>query len=87
MLGQPATNLSYVSYDHQNTRLLAVAGGKKDVYESRDGGHSWTLTASSHWPIRNIAISKRRMLAVTDFNGVLAESATDTVIKSAGGGN
>jgi photosystem II stability/assembly factor-like uncharacterized protein len=87
MLGQPATNLSYVSYDHQNARLLAVAGGKKDVYESRDGGHSWTLTASSHWPIRNIAISKQRMLAVTDFNGVLAESAADTVTKSAGGGN
>jgi photosystem II stability/assembly factor-like uncharacterized protein len=86
MLGQPATNLSYVSYDRENSRLLAVAGGKKDVFESRDDGRTWTLAASSHWPIRNLALSKHRMLAVTDFNGVLAGSPSGPV-KSAGGGN
>jgi photosystem II stability/assembly factor-like uncharacterized protein len=87
MLGQPATNLSYISYDRENSRLLAVANGKKDVFESRDDGRTWTLSASSHWPIRNLAISKRRMLAVTDFNGILAGSRSETVTKAAGGGN
>jgi photosystem II stability/assembly factor-like uncharacterized protein len=87
MLGQPVTNLTYVTYDDRNSRLLAVASGKKEVFESRDGGDTWTLAASSHWPIRNIAVSNGRMLAVTDFNGVLAQTETLPAMKSAGGGN
>jgi photosystem II stability/assembly factor-like uncharacterized protein len=87
MLGQPVSNLTYVAYDRPNSRLLAVAGGKKEVFESRDGGDTWTLAASSHWPIRNIAVSNGRMLAVTDFNGVLAQTEPEAVSKAAGGGN
>jgi photosystem II stability/assembly factor-like uncharacterized protein len=87
MLGQPVSNLTYVTYDRRNSRLLAVASGKKEVFESRDGGDTWTLAASSHWPIRNIAVANGRMLAVTDFNGVLAQTDSERVAKSAGGGN
>ncbi len=87
MLGNPITNLTYVSYDRANSRLLAVAGGKKEVFESVDGGNTWKLAASSHWPIRNVAVFNRRMLAVTDFNGVLAQPAPDLSKVSAGGGN
>ena len=87
MLGQPMSNLTYVTYDRGSKRLLAVASGKKDVFESHDGGDTWTLTASSHWPIRNIAISDGRMLAVTEFNGVLVQKMGEASTKSAGGGN
>jgi photosystem II stability/assembly factor-like uncharacterized protein len=89
MLGWPVSNLTYLTYDRRNSRLLAVASGKKEVFESRDGGDTWTLAASSHWPIRNIAVSNGKMLAVTDFNGVLAQTPTEAApaVKSAGGGN
>lgn len=86
MLGTPVTNLSYVTYDRQNSRLLCVAGAKKQVFESRDGGDTWTLTANSRWPIRNLAVANGRMLAVTDFNGVLARQESEIATKAAGGG-
>lgn len=85
MVGQPLTNFSYVSWDRGNGRLIAVAAGKKEVFESRDGGDRWTLAGSSHWPIKNVAVSNGRLLAVTDFNGVLAQPELP-VMKAAGGG-
>lgn len=88
MLGQPITNLSYVAYDRRNSRWLAVAGAKKQIFESPDGGDDWKLTANSYWPLRNVTIARGRLFAITDFNGVLAAvSQSDSAAKSAGGGN
>ena len=86
MVGQPFTNFTYVAYDRNTSRLIAVATGKKDVFESQDGGDTWKLAASSHWPIKNVLISNGRMLAVTDFNGVLAQTDSAPTEKAAGGG-
>ncbi len=86
MAGQPLTNISFVRYDFPNKRLLAVANSRSQIYESKDGGESWQLTANSHWSIRNVAVTHGRVLAVTDFNGVLAEPTTAQT-KAAGGGN
>jgi photosystem II stability/assembly factor-like uncharacterized protein len=85
MVGQPFTNFTYVSWDRTNKRLLAVAAGKKEIFESRDGGDKWTLAGSSHWPIKNVTVSNGRLLAVTDFNGVLAQPEPPAM-KAAGGG-
>jgi len=85
MVGQPFTNFTYVSWDRANSRLIAVAAGKKEIFESRDGGDKWTLAGSSHWPIKNITVSNGRLLAVTDFNGVLAQPEA-SAMKAAGGG-
>jgi photosystem II stability/assembly factor-like uncharacterized protein len=86
MVGYPyTTNFTYVAYDRISSRLIAVGTGKKNVYESVDGGDTWKLAASSHWPIKNVAISNGRMLAVTDFNGVLAQAEPEA--KTVGGGN
>ncbi len=86
MVGQPFTNFTYIRWDHPNARLIAVAAGKKDIFESYDGGDTWKLAGTSHWPIRNVSISSGRMLAVTEFNGVVAQPETSDV-KAAGGGN
>lgn len=85
MVGQPLTNFTYVSWDRANSRLIAVAAGKKDVFESYDGGDKWMPAGSSHWPIKNVSVSNGRLLAVTDFNGVLAQPEA-SASKAAGGG-
>jgi len=77
MAGQPSSNVSYVSYDRQGSRLLAVAGERRHIYESRDGDR-WTLTSDSYWPIRNVVVSNGRLYAVTDFNGIVAQPIAAT---------
>jgi photosystem II stability/assembly factor-like uncharacterized protein len=85
MVGQPATNVWHVSYDRQRSKFWAVAGSRNQIYESPDGD-TWTLVADSHWPIRNFAISHGRLLAVTDFNGVMAQNAPESAAPVAAGG-
>ncbi|HEY3838548.1 MAG TPA: hypothetical protein VGL72_18340 [Bryobacteraceae bacterium] len=83
MAGQPLSNLSFITYDAQNSQILAVAGGRRDIYESADGSH-WTLAAGSPWSIRNVFVTHGRLFAVTDFSGVVAQPLTQTS-GSAGG--
>ncbi|HUN87811.1 MAG TPA: hypothetical protein VMU28_03410 [Terriglobales bacterium] len=86
MAGQPLTNVSYVGYDPQTSLLIAVAGSRRDVYQSRDG-NQWTLTAASPWSIRNIVVSNGRIFAVTEFSGVVQQAAEETsAITTSGGG-
>jgi len=88
MAGQPLTNVSYVGYDPQTSMLLAVAGARRDVYQSRDG-NQWTLTAASPWSIRNLVVSNGRIFAVTEFSGVVKQAAEETsaMTTTSGGGN
>ena len=87
MAGRPLTNVSYIGYDPQNARLLAVAGSRRDVYESHDG-NDWTLTAGSPYSIRNVTVTHARMFAVTDFSGVVAQPLSQSSAAAVpGGGN
>ena len=85
MAGQPLTNVSYVSYDQQAAKLLAVAGAARDIYESPDGNH-WTLAAGSQWSIRNLVVKNGRIFAVTDFSGVVAQPLEKSAAVTAAGG-
>jgi photosystem II stability/assembly factor-like uncharacterized protein len=73
MAGQPLTNVSYVGYDAQAAKLIAIAGAARDIYESSDGSR-WTLAAGSQWSIRNVTVRNGRIFAVTNFSGVVAQS-------------
>ncbi len=86
MAGQPLTNVSYVGYDRQNARLLAVGGARRRIYESTDG-ENWKLEADLHWSIRKIAVIQGRLYAVTDFSGIVAQpvTASATAVNSGGG--
>jgi hypothetical protein len=84
MAGSPLTNLSFVAYDPQGVRLLAVAGARRDIYESRDGSQ-WTLAAGSPWSIRNVTVNRGRIFAVTDFSGIVAQPSSQATSTSASG--
>lgn len=85
MAGQPMTNVSYVAYDRKDSKLLAVAGSRRDIYESSDG-ETWTLAADSPWSIRNVTIHHGRLYAVTDFSGVVAQPLSESSATANGGG-
>jgi photosystem II stability/assembly factor-like uncharacterized protein len=87
LAGSPLTNISFVRYDKTSDRLIAVAGKRNQVVESRDDAKSWTVAATAQYPIRTVDSFGGRMLAVTDFNGVVAEPKTESSAKAAGGGN
>jgi photosystem II stability/assembly factor-like uncharacterized protein len=87
LAGDPLTNLWFVTYDRKGDRLVGVAGRRNEIVESRDDGKSWTVAAKAHYPIRNVASFSGRMLAVTDFNGVMAQPEMEATAKAAGGGN
>jgi photosystem II stability/assembly factor-like uncharacterized protein len=87
LAGDPLTNISFVNYDRQNDRLIAVAGQRNQIVESHDDAASWTVSAIAHYPIRNVASFIRRIMAVTDFNGVVAQPVEGPPTKAAGGGN
>ncbi|MGZ4816324.1 MAG: WD40/YVTN/BNR-like repeat-containing protein [Terriglobales bacterium] len=86
MAGQPLSNVAYISYDRQNARLLAVADARRRIYESRDGDQ-WTLAADSHWPIRNLVVTRGHLYAVTDFSGIVEQPLPAATATSSGGGN
>jgi photosystem II stability/assembly factor-like uncharacterized protein len=83
--GTPPVKLWYVRYDHKGDRLIAIAGARNTIFESRDGGDSWQLAASAHYPIRNVALAGSRMLAVTEFNGVVAQPVESGTVAASGG--
>ncbi|HET9698387.1 MAG TPA: YCF48-related protein [Terriglobales bacterium] len=85
--GDPLANIWFVTYDRKGERLVGVAGNRNQVIESRDDGKTWTVAAKAHYPIRNVTSFSGRMLAVTDFNGVVAQPETEVSTKAAGGGN
>lgn len=85
MLGQPLTNVSRVAYDQQTGRLLAVAGARDQIYETRDDGKNWALAASSHWPVRSVYVSEGKIYAVTEFSGVVAQKMNNTEAAAGGG--
>ena len=82
LAGQPGTNFSYVAYDRAAKRLVGVAKSRNQIFESRDGGDNWKLAADSRWPIRNVSVTGGRLLAVTDFDGVLAQPAPEADMRS-----
>lgn len=87
MAGDPLVKLWWVRYDRPGDRLVAVAGARNLIFESRDSGDSWQLAANAHYPIRNVAMAGNRLLAVTDFNGVVAQTVSESASVAAGGGS
>ncbi|HWR13367.1 MAG TPA: hypothetical protein VN577_00955 [Terriglobales bacterium] len=83
--GYPPTKFSYVRYDRAGARLIGVAGARNRVYQSFDGGDTWSLQADAVYPIRNLSVAQGRILAVTDFSGVISQTGQRQSSASGGG--
>ncbi len=70
MTGLPPSHVSSIVYDDEGSRLLATAAGQS--FESRDGGRSWHRFGQPGYPVRLLGLGWGRVLAATDFDGVIA---------------
>jgi photosystem II stability/assembly factor-like uncharacterized protein len=71
--GLPDKNISSISYDQSNKRLLATSTETGVVFESQDNGRSWTRGPDTGFPLRNISVVQGRLMAATPFDGVVMQ--------------
>ena len=65
-------NLSYVAFDRSCGCLLALDSSRTKVLESFDSGDTWSPLAESPRPLRNVTLRNQELIAVTDFDGLVA---------------
>jgi photosystem II stability/assembly factor-like uncharacterized protein len=82
--GLPDKNISSISYDENSLRLLATSTETGVVFESADGGHTWTRGPDTGYPLRHISVVHGRFLASTPFDGVVIQPENDDHSASAG---
>ena len=75
--GLPDKNISSISYDHSNKRLLATSTETGVVFESMDAGRTWTRGPDTGYPLRNINVVHGRFVAATPFDGVVMQPEND----------
>ncbi|HEV8046415.1 MAG TPA: YCF48-related protein [Terriglobales bacterium] len=75
--GLPDKNISSISYDHSNKRLLATSTETGVVFESMDAGQTWTRGPDTGYPLRNIHVVHGRFVAATPFDGVVMQPEND----------
>ena len=75
--GLPDKNISSISYDRSNKRLLATSTETGVVFESMDAGQTWTRGPDTGYPLRNINIVHGRFVAATPFDGVVMQPEND----------
>ena len=71
--GLPDKNISSISYDQNNQRLLATSTETGVVFESQDNGRTWTRGPDTGFPLRNISVVQGRLMAATPFDGVVMQ--------------
>jgi photosystem II stability/assembly factor-like uncharacterized protein len=82
--GLPDKNISSISYDENSQRLLATSTETGVVFESADGGHTWTRGPDTGYPLRHISVVHGRFLAATPFDGVVMQPENEDHSASAG---
>jgi photosystem II stability/assembly factor-like uncharacterized protein len=82
--GLPDKNISSITYDQNNKRLLATSTETGVVFESQDAGQTWTRGPDTGYPLRNVSVVHGRFVAATPFDGVVMQPENDDRSASAG---
>src|SRR5215472_4775448 len=79
-------NILSIQFDAENHRMLVVSGASTNIFESTDNGRTWA-SISTGWSLRNLQLTRGRLLATTPFDGVVLQpEATVTAENAAGTG-
>lgn len=71
--GLPERDLSSISYESSGQRLLATSLATGAVFQSRDGGRTWTRGPECGFPLLQVKDVGGRLLGATPFDGLIAE--------------
>jgi photosystem II stability/assembly factor-like uncharacterized protein len=84
--GLPDKNISSISYDPSNKRLLATSMATGVVFESRDSGRNWRRGPDSGYPLRHVSVVHGRLVGATPFDGVIVQPENEAQSASADAG-
>jgi photosystem II stability/assembly factor-like uncharacterized protein len=85
LAGLPDKDITSLTYDNGRKRLLATSGQTGVIFESTDGGATWQRGPDSGFPLRRISVVHGHYLAVTPFDGVIAQPENESQSANAGG--
>ncbi len=68
----PFENVLSVQFDEDHHRILVTSPASNNVFESSDNAQTWNAI-SAGWQLRNIHVARGRILATTDFDGVVVQ--------------
>jgi hypothetical protein len=71
--GLPDRDISSMSYDDSGKVLLATSASIGLIFLSNDEGKTWLQGPDVQYPLRRVITVKRRFVAVTPFDGVIAQ--------------
>jgi len=75
--GLPDKNISSITYDAGNKRLLATSTETGVVFESEDGGQNWRRGPDSGYPLRHISVVNGHYVGATPFDGVIVQTESE----------
>jgi photosystem II stability/assembly factor-like uncharacterized protein len=81
--GLPDKNISSISFDNSNNRLLATSTETGVVFESEDSGQSWHRGPDTGYPVRRVSVVHGRFFAATPFDGVVEQPENENRSASA----
>jgi photosystem II stability/assembly factor-like uncharacterized protein len=88
MDGLPPNNITGIAVDQAGGRLLATAADSSTVWQSRDGGKTWTKTPDAGLFLRGAYNLQGKLLAATAYNGLmLLDSQSGTTSAQTRAGN
>lgn len=71
MEGLPATNITGIGVDNGGGRMLATALNSSTVWQSRDGGKSWSQSPDAGVFLRGVYNHQGKLVAATAYNGLM----------------
>jgi photosystem II stability/assembly factor-like uncharacterized protein len=71
--GIPDKNISSITYDSTQKRLLATSTETGVVFTSDNGGRKWHRGPDAGYPLRRISVVHGRFMAATPFDGVIVQ--------------
>jgi len=88
MDGLPPNHITGIAVDQVGGRLLATAADSTTVWQSRDGGKSWSRTPDAGLFLRGAYNLQGKLLAATAYNGLmLLDSQAGTTSAQSRAGN
>ena len=85
--GLPGKDITSVSFDSTNRRLLATSDTTGVIFVSRDGGRTWQRGPDSGFPLRRVSVIGGRFVGATPFDGVILQPENEPISAAADTGS
>ena len=86
LTGLPDKDISSITWDGGNKRMLATSLQTGVIFESSDTGRTWQRGPDTGYPLRRVSVVHGRFVAATPFDGVIVQPENEPQSAAAGSG-